>query len=62
MELGLSLNVIVSSNKLRFKTCPVTVPQVLALFQMILVEFYRNDLEKGLQVFFVLSQRLLALD
>ena len=29
---------------------------------MILVEFYRNDLEKGLQVFFVLSQRLLALD
>ncbi len=29
---------------------------------MILVEFYRNDLEKGLQVFLVLSQRLLALD
>jgi len=33
-----------------------------SLSQMILVEFYRNDLEKGLQVFFVLSQRLLALD
>ena len=29
---------------------------------MILVEFYRNDLKKRLQVFLVLSQRLLALD
>ena len=29
---------------------------------MILVEFHRNDLEKGLQVFLVFSQRLLALD